>query len=306
MKTTFAILIGVACVLNVSYAYNFLFTAHSNNGVVGVANDKGKISWSMKADHPQEACVSPDGKKIFVSYSNGATMYSFPEKKELWQYKCPTVLWSGVESDKLKKGDLVTLENPVAQILGDDLFLVGNEGRSMLMEINSQGVVLKSIKTESLNVVKHGEFRLASKTKNGLYMFPLLSSSLLTIYNSDLQQVRRIKTESGVVSAKMLDDGSLILGGLFGIAFYDKNDVKVKGISGEQLQKQLGAKSPIIICDVHVLPNKNLLCTTYGGKEIPDVLEVSQDGKIVKVIDFPEHYFFSALQLLDDNLKPLE
>ena len=306
MKKAISLLVGLVVVCNVLQAYCFVFTAHSNGGVVGISDEKGKIQWNMKIDHPQEACVSADGKKIFVSYTNGAKMYSISDKKILWEYKCPTLLWNGVESDKLKRGMLTTLENPVAQILGDDLFLVGNEGRSVLLEINSQCAVLKQIKTESPNVVKHGEFRLASKTKSGLYIFPLLSSSLLTVYDANGKQIRRINTESGVVSAIMLDDNSLILGGLFGIAFYDKDDKKTRAITNKDLQAQLGSKDAIIICDVKLLPNGNLLCTTYGGKEIPDVLEVSLAGKVVRKIDFPEHYFLSALQILDDDWKPLK
>ncbi len=306
MKKAIFVLLGLVA-FNFVQAYTFLFTAHSNGGVVGVSDEKGNILWSMKENHPQEACMSADGKKIFVSYSNGAKMYSVANKEILWEYKCPTVIWDGVENDKLKKGTFVTLENPVAQILDDDLFLVGNEGKSMLLEINSQGAVLKKIKSESLNVVKHGEFRLASKSKSGLYIFPLLSSSLVTVYDGDGKQVRRIKTDSGVVSAQILDDDSIVLGGLFGIAFYDKNDKQTGVISSKNLQAQLGAKNPIIICDVKLISNGNLLCTTYGGKDIPDVLEVSVNGKIVRKIDFPEHYFFSALQLLEDgSWKPLK
>lgn len=287
------------------FGYNFLFTAHSGGGVVAIADDSGSVKWSMKGDHPQCAEISPDGKKLFLSSRNGAAMFDIAGKRMLWEYKCPEVEWDGEETAKLKKGDKVRLENPVAQILGADKFLVGNEGRATLLVINSKGRALREIKGESLKRVNHGEFRLAH-FENGKYIFPMLSSSLLAVYDAKGRQVRRIETGSGVVSAVYLDKNSILAGGLFGLAVFDKNNKKTWSFTGEEMQQQLGAKDPIVVCDAKVLPNKNILCTTYGGKDIPDVLEISmKDKQIVKKIDFPEYTHFSALQLLDDDLKPL-
>ncbi len=300
------IIIGfVAFLANSVFAYNFLFTSH-NEEAVAIANENGKILWKMKADHPQRADISADGKHIFVSTLHGAFMAEVATKKILWKYNCPTVKWQGAETDKRKKGDTVQLQNPVAQILGNDRFLVGNEGISTLLEINSKGEVLKEIKSESLKKAEHGEFRLASKTSDGKYIFPLLESALLTVYNSDGKQLRRIQTSSGVVSAEILDDNSILAGGIFGIAVFDKNNKKIWSFTDVELQKALGTKAPVIICDVKVLPNKNLLCTTYGDKSIPDVIELTFAKKIVKTIDFPQHCEMSALQILDNNLKPIK
>ena len=287
------------------FGYNFLFTAHSGGGVVAIGDDSGSVKWSMKAEHPQCAEISADGKRLFFSWRNGAEMFDIEKNRKLWEYKCPEVEWDGEETAKLKKGDKVRLENPVAQILGKDKFLVGNEGRAALLEINSKGRVLREIKGESLKRVNHGEFRLAH-FENGKFIFPMLSSSLLAVYNSKGKQIRRIETGSGVVSAVYLDKNNILAGGIFGLAVFDKNNVKTWSFTGEELQQQLGAKEPIVICDVKVMPDKNILCTTYGGKDIPDVLEISmKDKQIVKKIDFPEYTHFSALQLLDDDLKPL-
>ncbi len=305
MKNIITTLSFCVCFSNAVLGYNFLFTAHSDGGVVAVADDKGKIHWSMKAHHPQRADISSDGKLIFVSETNGARMVDIASQKTIWAYKCPTVSWAGVETKKLKKGDKVTLENPVAQILGKDRFLVGNEGRSALLEINSKGEVLKEVKSESENVVKHGEIRLASKDEQGRYIFPMLASSLLTVYNADGKQIHRIKTPSGVVSAQFISDTSILTAGIYGIIIYDTNAKKLWEFNSKDLQKALNAKNPIIICDAKKMPSGNLLCTTYGDKSIPDVLEISPEKKIVKIIDFP-YTHFSALQLLDDDLKPLK
>ena len=282
-----------------------MFTAH-RKGVVAIGNDKGEILWSMSESHPQQADISADGKRIFVSFKNGARMIDMASKKELWRYECPSVVWQGKETSKLKKGDKIQLENPVAQILGRDRFLVGNEGLGMLLEIDCKGKVLKTIKSESLVVVNHGEFRLAHKTKDGKYVFPMLASSLLTVYDSKGKQLTRINTQTGVVSCQVLKDKSLLAGGLFGIEIFNKKGKKIWSFSSKELQKQLGSKAPIVICDVKMLSNKNILCTTYGGKDIPDILEVSMKKSIVKKIDFPEYTHFSSIKLLDKNLKPLK
>lgn len=287
-------------------SYNYLFTAHSNGGVVAIANDKGEILWQTKANHPQRAVVSPDGTKVFISESYGAKMVDKVSGKVLWTYKTPKVAWAGVENKKLKKGDMVQLENPVAQILGEDKFLVGNEGKSKLIEINSKGETLKEIVSESLKVAKHGEFRLASKTKQGTYLFPLLESSLLTEYDADGKQIFRVKTRGGVVGAQRLENGDILAGGFFGVAIFGR-DGKVKwNFTEKELQKESNAKGGIIICDVKMMPNGNILCTTYAGKDMPDIMEITKDKKVVKVIDFPEITHFSAVELLDDSFKPLK
>lgn len=303
MKKSLAFICALGA-LNV-YGYNFLFTAHSDGGVVAIADDGGDIKWSMKGDHPQEAEVSADGKRVFASSLNGAAMFDISTGQKLWEYKCPEVAWDGVETDKLKKGAKVVLQNPVAQILGKDRFLVGNEGRAALLEINSKCKVLKQINGESLNRVNHGEFRLARKER-GKYIMPMLSSSLIAVYDAKGKQLRRIETGAGVVSAYFYGKDSILAGGIFGIAVFGKDDNKKWELSAADLQKQLGAKNPVIVCDVKVLPTGNLLCTTYGGKDIPDVLEISmKDKQVVKKIDFPQYTHFSALQLLGDDLKPL-
>ena len=305
MKQKITLITTLTLLANSVFAYNFLFTSH-NEEAVAIANDNGKILWKMKADHPQRADISADGKHIFVSTLHGAFFADIATKEILWQYNCPTVKWQGVETAKRKKGDVVQLQNPVAQILGNDRFLVGNEGVSKLLEINSKGEILKEIQSESLKKAEHGEFRLASKTTDGKYIFPLLESALLTVYDSNGKQLRRIETPAGVVSAQIIDDNSILCGGIFGLAIFDKNNKKTWTFTDVELQKTLGTKAPVIICDVKVLPNKNLLCTTYGDKSVPDVIELTFAKKIVKTIDFPQHCEMSALQLLDNNLKPLK
>lgn len=296
MKTKTVILVFAAIFTAVSAsAYNFLFTAH-RSGVVALANDKGEILWSIEAEHPQRADLSPDGKTVFISELHGARMVSVADKKTLWQYKCPEVVWDGVETKTLKKGNKVRLQNPVAQILGNDRFLVGNEGISTLLEIDSKGNVHKTIKSETKNRVHHGEFRLAAKVGNK-YIFPMISSNLLTIYDANGRQIRRIETPDGVVSAQLLPDNSLLTGGIYGLAIYDTADKIKWSFTSKELQQALGTKSPVVICDAKFLPDGNILCTTYGNKSVPDVLEISPDKKIVKKIDFPQYSYFSALQI---------
>lgn len=271
-----------------------------------MANDKGEILWTASANHPQRADVSKDGKTVFISESHGAKMIDKETKKVIWEYKTPKTAWTGKESNKLKKGDMVKLENPVAQILGDGKYLVGNEGKSKLIEINDKGETLKEIVSESLNVVKHGEFRLASKTKEGTYLFPLLESSLLTEYDANGKQILRIATKGGVVGAERLDNGDILAGGFFGVAIFDRQGNMKWNFSAEDLKAKSKAKGQIIICDVKQMPNGNILCSTYAGKNMPDVMEISMDKEVVKVIDFPTITAFSALQLLDDDFKPIK
>lgn len=301
MKLVFSIA-AVLCA-NGLFAYNFLFTSHDRAAVV-LADSDGKIRWSMPADHPQNAEVSPDGKRIFVAEISGARMVDIQSRKTLWRYETPTVKWDGEETDSLKRGQSVRLENPVAQILGADRFLVGNEGRATLLEIDSNSNVLKTVKCESEKRVKHGEFRLARRDSRGRYIFPSLASSLLTVYDAQGRQMRRIRTDGGVVSAQFLPDGRILAGGIFGLAAYDSSDKKVWSFTSGELRAALGADADIVICDARLMPNGNILCTTYCPPSVAGILEVSFDKKIVKKISFDGYSHLSALQLLDGDFKP--
>lgn len=149
--------------------------------------------------------------------------------------------------------------------------------------------------------VKHGEFRLASKTRAGTYLFPLLSSNLLTEYDSNGKQILRIDTGTGVVGALRLDDGNILAAGFFGVAIFNREGKKVWDFSSKEIQKAIESASEIILCDVKILPNGNYLCTTYAGENVPDIIEISKDKKIVKKFDFPEYTHLSGLKILTDN-----
>lgn len=280
-------------------AYTFMFTAH-NRGEAVIANSSGEIFLKISAKHPQSADISADGSRIFISEIDGAKMCDTNTGKTLWKYTCPSIIWDGDES-QVKKGETVRLENPVAQILGDGKFLVGNEGKSVLLEIDDKSNILKAIKSESLKKVKHGEFRLASKTRAGTYLFPLLSSNLLTEYDSNGKQILRIDTGTGVVGALRLDDGNILAAGFFGVAIFNREGKKVWDFSSKEIQKAIESASEIILCDVKILPNGNYLCTTYAGENVPDIIEISKDKKIVKKFDFPEYTHLSGLKILTDN-----
>ena len=280
-------------------AYTFMFTAH-NRGEAVIANSDGEIFLKIPAKHPQSADISEDGNRIFISEIDGAKMCDITTGKTLWKYTCPSISWDGDES-QVKKGETVRLENPVAQILGGGRFLVGNEGMSVLLEIDDKSNVLKAIESESLKKVKHGEFRLASKTQAGTYLFPLLSSNLLTEYDSDGKQILRIDTGTGVVGAVRLEDGNILAAGLFGVAIFDRKGKKVWDFPSKEIQKALKVSEEIVLCDVKILPSGNYLCTTYAGENVPDIIEISRDKKIVKTIDFPEYTHLSGLKILTNR-----
>lgn len=306
MKTSvFSILSFFILSVN-AFAYTYLFSEHSQ-GVAAIADSNGKILWAVLAPHPQSVDISKDGSKIFVSYLNGAIMFDKDTKSELWRYECPSVVWRGTDTDTAKRGDIVRLQNPVAQILSEDLFLVGNEGVSKLLEINSKSEIKKEIQAQSAKQIPHGEFRLASKTFENTYLIPFLSSSVLAEYSSDGKLIRSIKTPSGVVSAQRLKDSLTLAGGLFGLIIYDGDGKEIWSMKSDAIAKQLGMQKPIVICGAKALPNGNILCATYSDEGCPDILEISPaDNKIVKSLDFPSYSHFSAIRILDDSQKPID
>lgn len=145
--------IATNCTVRCSNSGGYMITSHSPNAITFIDNNGEIITQITHITHPQCAHLQPNGN-VFSSETGGAKMFN-AEGHMIWKYSNPP-----------------NTENPVAQVLGPDRFLIGREGPCQLVEINSKGEELKVIQLSSTSKARHGQFRFCCKTPEGTYFVP--------------------------------------------------------------------------------------------------------------------------------------
>lgn len=273
-----------------------MITSHAPDQVA-VIDEKGETLWSLGpedgVEHPQDAAVTKDGN-LFFSVLTGAKMVRMSDKKLLWSYTAPE-----------------GTQNPVAQPLGDGLFLVGNEGPCQLLEINAQSEVKRLIKVnDSPFQGVHGQFRFCRKTPDGTYLFPMINAGILREYDADGRQLRQFPVTGMPVAAIRLPraggngaapSGDTVAGCGSAVEQYDAENRLVWRFDCVED----GRLKPALVTAVSRLKNGNTLIGYYhNDPACPDIIEISPEKKIVWSLTLPNTGLVAAVELLDKNRKP--
>ena len=262
----------------------FLVSSHRPDSLSLVDGD-GKILEQITAvKHPQDAMMLADGR-IFSSEIPGAKMFNSGGKL-LWQYKVPE-----------------GCQNPVAQVLGEDRFLVGNEGPCQLREIDSKGETLKLIQLSSSFEKNHGQFRFCRKTPGGTYLVPLTKEDSVKEFDAEGKVVRDFGGFQLPVSAIRLKNGHTLIGWHHRVTEVDEKGRKIWEFD---LEKEAGLPA-VPVTAVIQLENGNVILGCYHRKPgQPDIVEVSPEKKVVRTVTIPELGNVAAVQLLNADLRPSE
>ena len=244
----------------------FLVSSHRPDALSFI-DAGGKILRQItEVKHPQDVAELPDGR-IFSSEISGAGMFD-PEGKVLWQYRAP-------------EGS----QNPVAQVLGEDRFLVGNEGPCRLREINSKGETLKMIQLTSSVDRNHGQFRFCRKTAEGTYLVPFTNEGAVREYDENGNVVRDFGEYQTPVSVLRLDAGHTLIGWHHRVTEVDERGGKV----WEFDMVTDGGLPASPVTGLIRLENGNVIFGCYHRDAAqPDLLEVTPDKEIVRNVTIPE------------------
>lgn len=254
----------------------YLVSSHQPSVISRVDADGKVLKQIANVKHPQDAAVLEDGR-IFSSEISGAKMFS-PDGRVLWTYAVPE-----------------DCQNPVAQVLGEDRFLVGNEGPCRLREINSKGETLKLIQLSSENKARHGQFRFCRKTPQGTYLVPLTNEGLVKEFDPDGNVVRDFGKFNTPVSAIRMKNGNTLIGYRGMLAQFSPQGEKVWEFD---LNAAAGGWAPPVTGLVE-LDNGNILFGVYHADAAqPDLYEVSTDQKIVRTVTIPSLSKIAAVQVL--------
>lgn len=246
----------------------YLITAHHPNGIY-LLDSGGKVTWKHTAiRHPQDVDIDKAGN-IFCSEIPGAQLIA-PDHSVLWKYSTPE-----------------GTQNPVAQILADGRFLVGNEGPGNLLEIDESGKTLKEIPLVPTSTVSHGQFRFCQRTPQGTYLVPLTKDQTVKEYAADGSVACDFGQFKVPVSAIRLKDGHTLIGSFNQLSEHDQtgreiwtfNPAPEAGLNGKGCH----------ITGIVKLNNENIALALYHSNPAwPDLLIVNRNKEILHRITLPK------------------
>ncbi len=245
---------------------NFIITSHKPDAI-SIINDEGLLQWQYRdIDHPQDIDITEDGR-IFCSQKTGAKMITIGYEEQ-WKYNAPD-----------------GTENPVAQVLGNSRFLVGNEGSGKLYEINSEGKILKGIQLSTEDKSSHGQFRFCNKTKEGTYLTPLTNDGKVKEFDERGKVLFDFGDFNAPVSAIRLNNGNTLIGSFRKLDEFDKNGNLIRSLNPVTQGNLSGDYEGGHVTGLVELEDGNIAFAFYHNvKDWPDIFVVNRNNKIINSI----------------------
>ena len=253
----------VVCTLTRS----FLYCDYGKNEVF-IVDQEGKREWQISATRPQDVWSLKDGSILF-SHADGATIVN-RDKKVLWQYK--------TENSKN--------EIHSCQPLPDGVVMVAESGPMRILEIDTEGKIVREVPLKSGQKSPHKQMRIARKTEKGTYIVCQYYDGLIREYDQKGEIIREIK-HPHAFCAITLPNGNLLcgMGDSHRVVEFDPEgkvvwEIKENELTGHPLRLAAGLQR---------LANGNTLICNWGGHGHkggqPQVLEVTPDKKVTGYLD---------------------
>jgi len=260
----------------------------------GIINETGEEIWDSGKPGARDGYVLENGN-ILICWADEVKEYD-SKKNVIFEY--------ARAEESMELGTAVRLENGITMITES-----GTEPR--IVEVDSKGIVVKSIplKPETDNV--HMQTRMARKLENGNYLVPHLlafavkeyspEGEVLNTFSTDYEDFGGRDAKTWPFTAIRLESGNTLVNLTNGnrVVELDADGnidwmISNSDFEGDPLADPCGAQR---------LPNGNTVIASYGAKEGIKLLEVSRDKKIVwSYSGHNVHHF----QILTTNGKPLK
>lgn len=254
--------------LSGAMAQEYLISAHQPNGIY-MLDAAGEISWKeTNLPHPQDIDFAPAGA-IFSSEKNGARLIG-PDHELKWKYTAPA-----------------TCQNPVAQVLADGRYLVGNEGPGTLLEIDARGRTLTEIPLSPCSKGHHGQFRFCRKTPQGTYLGTLTNEGRVKEYQADGAVVCDFGAFKTPVSAIRLQNGNTLIGSFNKLSEHDQSGAEIWSFC-PATDGHLGGKGCHVTGLVEWAAGQRVMALYHTDPAWPDIMVVTTKKEIVHTITLPK------------------
>ncbi|HTE20266.1 MAG TPA: hypothetical protein VK689_18020 [Armatimonadota bacterium] len=268
-----------------------------------------KITHSFLATGPATYIVGGDGKIVWEYPQGSRDGWVLPNGNVLLAVSSPTG-GGVVEVTRDKKVVLeyqgTQKEVDTVQRLRNGNTLLSEAGPSpRLLELDSNGKVVKEVPLTSQLSDTHMQQRMSRKLRNGNYLVPHLLDRVVKEYTPEGKVVWEAKTPHMPFTAIRLRDGNTLIGCTHGNLVIE---VDPKGeIVWRVDNDDLPGRPLNDTCGVQRLPNGNTVITSYHVKANETKLtEITRDKKIVWTYTDDKPHGIHHFQILDTNGKPLE
>jgi hypothetical protein len=256
--------------------------------------NQGKIEWTYSTGPGNEyddVWMLSNGNILFTRMQYIAEIT--PEKKVVWRYDAAP----GTEIH-------------ACQPIGKDkvLFIVnGLPPKLMVVNIKTHAVEVEhALPAPSATDLKsvHGQFRRVRYTSRGTYLVPFLTMNRVVEYDKAFKEVWSYDIPSPWAAIRLRNGDTLIT---------DEKDVLTREVNSKKETVWQVSKSDIPdqywygnAQSVTRLANGNtIICSRGGGKQGPQLVEITPDKKVVWVLQDWEHLGpATAVQVLDEPVIP--
>lgn len=255
-----------------------------NKGRFSIVDENKEVEFSAKwlGGGVQDVWMLENGN-VLMSYAKaGVKEVDVKKNKVVWEHKCP----EGVEmhtTQPLKNGNILLVE-------------AGSNPR--LLEINRDGKAEVEIKLNPKTKNKHGQFRMARKTKKGTYWVAFFGDSLIREFDKKGKQINEIKTGAKTHGVVPLPNGNILVATGYGheVKEFNKKGKCVWHLSKKDMKKA-GVEKTGYTAGLQRLKNGNTVVSVFQGK--PMLYEITKDKKIVWSYHNDELGNITGIEVLD-------
>ena len=260
----------------------------------GIIDENGGESWDSGKSGARDGYVLDNGN-ILICWADEVKEFN-SSHKVVFQY-------SRAE-ESMELGTAVRLQNGNTMITES-----GKEPR--IVEVNSEGKVIKSVAMETETDNVHMQTRMARKLKNGNYLVPHLlafavkeytpKGEIVSTFSTDFENFGGREAKTWPFTAIRLENENTLVTLTNGnrVVEFDSNGNIVWLLANTDFDGD-----PLVDpCGAQRLPNGNTVIASYGAKNGIKLLEVDNDKNIVwSYSGYNVHHF----QILTTNDKPLK
>jgi hypothetical protein len=264
--------------------HRFLACCFSKGKLVIVGRDGRFERVIERTGKVQDAWMLAGGNILYSHY--GGAREVDPDGRTVWEYK----------TDRPRETEVHS-----AQPLPNGNVLVGESGRSRMVEVDRQGRVVKTIPVKTKSKGKHVEFRTCRRTLKGTYIAACMADGIFREVDGNGRLLRELvpgltPQKNGAHAVVPLPNGHVLASTGYGksfVEFDEKGKVIWKFGRGDV---PAGYKLDYT-CSIQLLGNGNRLVSTYHGR--PQFLEITRDKKVVWSYEHPDLGEASGITLLD-------
>ncbi len=251
-----------------------------SNGKVSIYSDVFGNIWSYPVDGVYDCWMRPNGNVVAAGYNRVMEI-----KPDLALGSGGEILWS-YNQGTAPGNYLGKSEVHGCQLLPNGNVLVSESGAPRLVEINHQGIVVKTISLPKTAQDTHNQLRMARIDNKGNYWVSYLGDGIIYLVNDIGKVINKInikKNEStphSAYEALPLHNGNILVSGAGSGKIMEFNS------SGKLIWEIGRDELPGIdlkwIAGIQRLPNNNTLICNWGeGQSKVKALEVTPEKKIV-------------------------